>query len=337
MKLFENISLQPFNTFGIKVLAKKFIELTNYSDLIDVYESNLIKNEDFLILGGGSNVLFSDNYDGVVIHPSFKGIEIIKKTDDVVFVKVFSGEIWDDFVAFCVKNNFGGIENLSFIPGNCGAAPVQNIGAFGVEIKDCIESVEMFNLLTGDFKTITKEDCKFGYRTSVFKNLYKNNWLIASSIYKLSFVNHNYKTHYGSLNEELKNLGETNLESIRKAVINIRTNKLPNPKEIGNAGSFFKNPIVTVKLASEIKNEFPDVPIYPISATESKIAAGWLIEKCGFKGFKNGNVGVHSKQALVLVNYGNAKGNEIIALSKKIIETVFEKFGVKLETEVNIL
>lgn len=337
MKLFENISLKHYNTFGIDAIAKNFIEISSYNDLIEIVKSNILQNKNYYILGGGSNVLIIDDYDGVVLHPTFKGIEVKEKTDDFVFLKVYAGEVWDDFVDFCVKNNFGGIENLSLIPGNCGAAPVQNVGAFGVEIKDCIESVEMFNVLTGEFKTISKSDCQFGYRTSVFKNLYKHSWIISSTIYKLTVANHKHITHYGNLNEELKNFDEINLESIRKTVINIRTIKLPNPKEIGNAGSFFKNPIVLAKLANEIKSKFPDAPTYPISDNETKLAAGWLIEKCGWKGVKVGNVGVHNKQALVLVNYGNAKGNEIINLSKKIIESVFEKFGVKLEMEVNLL
>jgi len=337
MKLYENISLKHYNTFGIEAIAQNFIEITNYSDIIEIFKSHILQNKNFYILGGGSNVLITDDYNGVVLHPTFKGIEIKEKTDVVVLLKVYAGEVWDDFVDFCVKNNFGGIENLSFIPGNCGAAPIQNIGAFGVEIKDCIESVEIFNLLTGKFITLSNPECNFGYRTSVFKNEYKKNWLIVSTTYKLSKVSHNYKTHYGNLNDELKKYEDINLQSIRQSVINIRTSKLPNPKEIGNAGSFFKNPIVTTEKASELKNKYQDAPVYPISDTEKKLAAGWLIEKSGWKGFKNGNVGVHSKQALVLVNYGNAKGNEIIDLSEKIKESVFEKFGVKLETEVNLL
>ncbi len=337
MKIFENIPLKQFNTFGIEAIAKTFIEITNYNDLSELVKLKTLYNKDFYILGGGSNVLLKNDYDGIILYPTFKGIEILEKTNGFVLIKVYASEIWDDFVNYCVKNNFGGIENLSLIPGNCGAAPVQNIGAFGVEIKDSIESVEIFNLLTGEFKTLSKSDCQFGYRTSVFKNGFKHNWLITSSIYKLTTFNHNYKTHYGNLNEELANFDAINLESIRQSVINIRTNKLPNPKEIGNAGSFFKNPIVTTEKATELKNKYPDVPVYPISDNEKKLAAGWLIEKCGWKGTKTGNAGVHNKQALVLVNYGNAKGIEIINLSEKIKESVFEKFGVKLETEVNIL
>lgn len=334
MNIYHNISLKPFNTFGIEASAKIFIEI---SEVKDLENTELLKPKPYYILGGGSNILFTKDFDGTIIHPDFKGIEIIKEENDSTLVKVFAGEIWDDFVNFCVTNNLGGIENLSLIPGNCGAAPVQNIGAFGIEIKDSLQSVEIYNIETGEKRILTNKECKFGYRTSIFKTDYKNNWLIITSTYKLTKKIHDFQTSYGALSEELKNFDEINLKTIRESIINIRTSKLPDPKEIGNAGSFFKNPIVSISKAEEISKIYSDAPVYKFSETEVKLAAGWLIEKCEWKGKQIGNVGVHKKQALVLVNYGNAKGIEIISLSENIKASVFEKFGVKLETEVNFL
>ncbi len=337
MNIYNNISLKPFNTFGIEAIAKTFIEISDINDLINFHNTEILKSEPYFILGGGSNILFTKDFAGTIIHPNFKGIEIIEKNKDFNYVKVFAGEIWDDFVNFCVTNNLGGIENLSLIPGNCGASPVQNIGAFGVEIKDCLESVEIYNIETGEKRTLTNNECKFGYRTSIFKTDFKHNWLIIYTTYKLKSSDYSFQTSYGALSEELKRHNEVSLKSIRESVINIRTLKLPDPKEIGNAGSFFKNPIVSIKKAEEINKIFSDAPVYKFSKTEVKLAAGWLIEQCGWKGKQIGNVGVHKKQALVLVNYGNAKGIDIINLSEKIKNSVFFKFGITLETEVNFL
>jgi UDP-N-acetylmuramate dehydrogenase len=336
MKTFQNISLVSFNSFGIESTAKTFIELSDVSELNDLIKSDFLKNN-YYILGGGSNILFTENFDGTIIHPVFKGVEIIEKNSDSVKIKVKAGEVWDDFVSFCVDHDFGGIENLSLIPGHCGAAPVQNIGAFGVEIKDTLTEVEIMNLESGKILTLSNAECNFGYRSSVFKNSMKHSWMILSSTYKLTTKNHNFSTHYGNISEELKNFQKVNLSSIRQSVIDLRTKKLPDPKIIGNAGSFFKNPIVNSSKAEEIKKQFPDAPVYPVSETETKLAAGWLIEKCGWKGKRTGNVGVHDKQSLVLINYGHAKGSEIINLSEKIKSSVLEMFNIKLETEVNFL
>ncbi|PIP54473.1 MAG: UDP-N-acetylenolpyruvoylglucosamine reductase [Bacteroidetes bacterium CG23_combo_of_CG06-09_8_20_14_all_32_9] len=337
MNTYQNISLKPYNTFGIEALAHTFLEISKIQELNEIVKSGVIKDENFYILGGGSNILFTGNYSGTIIHPTFKGIKILEKNKSFALIKVFAGEIWDSFVDFCVENNFGGIENLSLIPGNCGASPVQNIGAFGVKVKDCVKSIDIFNIETAETKTLLNHDCQFGYRTSIFKNKFKHSWLITSTTYELTTGNHNFITHYGNVNKELKKLKEVSLKSIRQSVINIRTKKLPDPKEIGNAGSFFKNPVVSIKKANEILKTFSDAPTYLLSETETKLAAGWLIEKCGWKGKRVGNAGVHEKHALVLVNYGDAKGTEIINLSEEIKKSVFEKFGVRLETEVNFL
>lgn len=337
MNISHNISLKHLNTFGIEAIAKIYIKISAIEDLTKLYESDLLKTNIFFILGGGSNILLTKDFNGVIIHPTFKGIEVIEKNNNFAFVKVFAGEIWDDFVNFCVINNLGGLENLSLIPGNCGAAPVQNIGAFGVEIKDYLYCLEIINIETGEKRTLYNNECNFGYRTSIFKNKFKRNWLITSTTYKLRTSNFNYLLNYGTLNDELKNFDEVNLKTIRESIINIRTSKLPDPKEIGNAGSFFKNPIVNIAKAEELKSLYSDIPVYKFTESEVKLAAGWLIEKCGWKGKQIGNVGTHKNQALVLVNYGDAKGEEIISLSEDIIASVFEKFGVTIETEVNFL
>jgi len=336
MKTFQNISLALYNTFGLHANAKTLVELSDVEELKDLIKSGLSKSN-YYILGGGSNILFTGNFDGTIIHPVFKGIEIIEEINNTVLIKVKAGEIWDDFVKFCVEHNFGGIENLSLIPGHCGAAPVQNIGAFGVEIKDTLIEVEIINLENGETLSLSNSDCDFGYRTSVFKNKMKHSWMILSATYKLTTNNHLFSTHYGNISDELKNFSEVNLSTIRQSVIDIRTKKLPDPKVLGNAGSFFKNPVVKIEKAEEIKKSYPEIPLYPVSETETKIAAGWLIDKCGWKGKSINQAGVHEKQALVIVNLGNAKSEDIINLSEEIKKSVFEKFGVKLETEVNFL
>ncbi len=336
MKVLHNISLLPFNTFGIDVSAKEMIEIEEKKELYELINSVSLK-EDYYIIGGGSNILFTRNFAGTLIHPVFKGIEKIKETDLHVWVKVNAGEIWDDFVEYCVSNNYGGIENLSLIPGQCGTAPAQNIGAYGVEVKDTIVEVEVFNFETGETLLLKNQDCEFGYRSSIFKNKLKHSWLIVSTTYMLTRKNHVYNIHYGNIHQELNKFSEINLKTIRQSVINIRTSKLPDPKQIGNAGSFFKNPIVDSSTAEEIKKRYPDAPTYPVSEKETKLAAGWLIEKCGWKGKKMGNAGVHDKQALVIVNLGKANGTEIIYLCNKIQRSVFSKFEIKLEPEVNFL
>lgn len=336
MKILHNISLLPYNTFGIDVSAKKMFVIEEKSELSKLKDSGFNKTN-FYILSGGSNVLFTKDYNGSLIHPVFKGIEKIKETESHVWIKVNAGEVWDDFIEFCVLNSYGGIENLSLIPGNCGTAPVQNIGAFGVEVKDTIEEVEIFNINTGEFSILNNQDCEFGYRSSIFKNKLKHSWLIVSTTYKLTVKDHVYNIHYGNIKQELNNFNEINLKTIRQCVINIRSAKLPDPKQIGNAGSFFKNPVVDKAKAEEIKKQYPDVPMFDVSVKKTKLAAGWLIEKCGWKGKKSGNAGVHDKQALVIVNYGKAEGYEIINLSKEIQASVFDNFNIHLEPEVNFL
>lgn len=336
MKTFHDISLASYNTFGIHANAKTLLVLSDVSELKEIIKSGHTKNN-YYILGGGSNILFTKDFNGTIIHPAFSGIEILEENADTVLVKVKAGEVWDTFVEFCVMHNYGGVENLSLIPGHCGAAPVQNIGAFGIEIKDTLTEVEILNLETNEVRTLSNSDCSFGYRTSVFKNTMKHSWLIVSSTYKLTTKKHVLSTHYGNISDELQNFPEINLKSIRQSVINIRAKKLPDPKILGNAGSFFKNPVIKIGKAEEIKKSYPDIPLYPVSDSETKIAAGWMIDKCGWKGKNISQAGVHEKQALVLVNLGNAKSNDIVFLSEEIKKSVFEKFGVELETEVNFL
>ena len=332
----HQISLLPFNTFKIDVQTKNLVHLERIEDIPELLGSGFLKST-FFILGGGSNILLTKDFDGTMIHPVFKGIEKVKETSDHIWIKVYAGEIWDRFVDYCVSHNFGGIENLSLIPGQCGTAPVQNIGAFGVEVKDTIVEVEIINLLTGEKKILSNEECQFGYRNSIFKSQYKSSWLIISTTYKLTTNKHEYHTQYGNIADELKKYSEINLTSIRESVIKIRTSKLPDPSEIGNAGSFFKNPIVHKNIADQIRTKYPNAPTYPVNEKETKLAAGWIIEQCGWKGKKRGNAGVHDKQALVLINNGNASGTEIIELCKEIQKSVLAEFNIELEPEVNFL
>jgi UDP-N-acetylmuramate dehydrogenase len=334
MKSYNNISLLPFNSFGIDVNAKRFVEFSEKHELVEFIKSGALKS-DYYILGGGSNILFTKDFEGTIIHPNLKGISVIEENNISATIRVNAGEVWDQFVEFCVNQNFGGLENLSLIPGHCGAAPVQNIGAFGVEIKDHLFEVEITNLETGESKTISSINCEFGYRSSIFKTTLKHKWIITSTVYKLTKSKHVFNTNYGNIKDELSRFQETNLKSIRQAVINIRTSKLPDPKEKGNAGSFFKNPVVTNERAEELKKTFPDVPLYPFTAAETKVAAGWLIDNCGWKGKKLNDAGVHEKQALVIVNHGKAKSEDIIQLAENIKSSVLQKFMIQLETEVN--
>lgn len=333
----ENKSLKSFNTFGIDVSCKYFARIHCIEDFIELSSNKNINNLPFLFLGGGSNILFTKDFNGVVILNEIKGKTILKEDENHVVIKVGSGENWHEFVLHAIENNWGGIENLSLIPGCVGAAPMQNIGAYGVEVKDVIEKVETIDLIFGKIREFTNEDCHFGYRESVFKNSEKNKHLITHVIFKLT-KKHQLKIEYGAIEDELKK--EPNIPlSIKKisdAVIRIRQSKLPDPKIIGNAGSFFKNPEIDLTFANELKKEFPNMVSYPTSKNKVKIAAGWLIENAGWKGFTEENFGVHKNQALVLVNYGDAKGEDILELSEKIIISVFSKYKILLEKEVNI-
>ncbi len=333
----ENISLKPYNTFGIDVKAKHFVSVHNIDDLKQVLSLSKYSNK--LILGGGSNMLLTKNFDGLVIHINFKGISIISENDNTVIIKANAGENWHNFVLWCIENGYGGVENLSLIPGNVGTAPIQNIGAYGVELKDVFESCEAISLETKSLQSFSKSDCNFGYRNSVFKQEAKGKFIITSVCFKLSKQNHNLNINYGAISSELDQMkvSHPTIQDVSKAVISIRESKLPNPKKIGNSGSFFKNPVISKTLFNNLLKNFEDIPCYPVSKQEVKVPAGWLIEKAGFKGKRFGNYGVHKNQALVLVNYGDANGTDILNLSKLIQKTVHRLFGISIEAEVNIL
>ena len=331
-----NISLKPYNTFGIDVLAKKFASFKDLSELNSILEKRL-ENEELFILGGGSNVLLTQDVDAFVLKNEIKGMEILSKDEQSVTIKVGAGEVWHEFVLYCVSNGFAGVENLSLIPGNVGASPMQNIGAYGVEVKDVIESVEAFHIETKSIKNFTNEACQFGYRESVFKRDLKGQYIITSVVFKLS-TNPNINTSYGAIESELKARGieKASIKDVSDAVIAIRQSKLPDPKQIGNAGSFFKNPVVDEKIYIKIKANYEKAPSYPAQVGTVKIPAGWLIEQAGWKGKTLGTYGVHKNQALVLVNYGGSTGKQIWDLSTDIKNDVFAKFGVELEREVNV-
>jgi UDP-N-acetylmuramate dehydrogenase len=337
MQIQQNISLKQYNTFGIDAKAKYFVSVNTVSELQQVLELKEYPNK--FILGGGSNMLLTKDIDSLVIHVNNKGIEIISKSNGTVIVKANAGENWHEFVLWCLNHNYGGVENLSLIPGNVGSAPIQNIGAYGVELKDIFVSCEAIDINTHKLKTFTKSDCKFDYRESIFKHGLKGLCIITSVTFQLSSGQHKLHTDYGAISTELQNMKVEfpTIEDISKAVIAIRQSKLPDPKEIGNSGSFFKNPIISVKHFNSLKTIFPDIPSYSVSENEIKVPAGWLIEKAGFKGKTFDNYGVHKKQALVLVNYGSAKGMDILKLARLIQQTVNRIFNIKIETEVNII
>jgi len=335
MDVKENISLKPYNTFGIDIKASHFVEVASIENLKTVLSK---KNDSILILGGGSNLLFTQDYKGLVIKNNLKGIEVVGENDEEIFLKVGAGEVWHDFVLSCIEKNYAGIENLSLIPGNVGASPMQNIGAYGVEVKDIITEVEAFDLRDNSIRTFSNSACEFAYRSSIFKTTEKGNYFITAVTFRLN-KKEKINTSYGAIEGELKRLGisSPSIRDVSNAVINIRSSKLPDPKEIGNSGSFFKNPIVTEEERNTIVKDHPDAPNYIQPNGNFKMAAGWLIEKCGWKGKRIDDYGVHAKQALVLVNYGGAKGSDIFKLSTQIIDAVNDTFGIELEREVNIL
>ena len=332
----KNYSLKSLNSFSIDVNANNFCSVESLSELLKFLKT---KPSNLFILGGGSNILFTKNVEGTVLHINLKGIEVLKESNFFSEVKVSAGENWHDFVLWSIDKNLGGLENLSLIPGNVGTAPIQNIGAYGVELKDNFVSCEAVNLSTLEIETFTNLECKFRYRNSIFKSEKKGEYIIISVTFKLTNKNHKIKTSYGDIKKQLEknSIKHPKIKDISDAVIQIRKSKLPDPKVIGNAGSFFKNPIINSKTFSTIIKQFPNIPNYKISKEEIKIPAGWLIEKAGFKGKKFNNYGVHDKQALVLVNYGNASGKEILELSELIQKTIITIFGIKLEREVNII
>jgi UDP-N-acetylmuramate dehydrogenase len=337
MHIQENISLKQFNTFGIDVNASLFASVSSIDALTEVITAKT--NKELLVLGGGSNMLLTQDQDKMVIHVNIKGINIVKEDANTVLVEVKAGENWHDFVLWCLNNDYGGLENLALIPGNVGTAPIQNIGAYGVELKDNFVSCNAINIKTLEHTNYTKEDCNFGYRNSIFKQEAKGKYIITSVLFKLTKKEHKLHTNYGAIQAELiKNgVAHPTIQDVSKAVIAIRTSKLPNPKEIGNSGSFFKNPIISKSQFDKLKDNFEEIPSYTVSQDSIKVPAGWLIEKAGFKGKRFGDCGVHKNQALVLVNYGNARGEDILKLSKLIQNTILRLFGISIEAEVNIL
>ena len=333
----KNKSLKAYNTFGIAVKARFFCEVNSLEDL-----SKALQLEEYdkkFILSGGSNILITNDIDALVVHINLKGIEVLNETDDYVIIKVMAGENWHEMVRWTLEQNYGGLENMSLIPGNTGTAPIQNIGAYGVELKDTMVSCEAMDKRTQELKTFTNEDCQFGYRDSYFKNEGKGKYVITSVNFKLSKKNHQLRTTYGAIETELKNRNITkpNIQNISDAVIAIRQSKLPDPSELGNSGSFFKNPVISKSEFLKFSKNYPEAPFYKLEDGTYKIPAGWLIESCGFKGKRYGDAGIHDKQALVLVNFGNASGDEIKSLAHRIMAEVEKNFQINIYPEVNII
>ncbi len=352
MEIQENISLKHFNTFGIDVSAKYFADFKTVDELSELLEfkqrSTISDQRSTLILGGGSNILFTKDFDGLILKNEIKGIKTIKEDTHHVYVQAGAGENWHQFVLYCIQHELAGVENLSLIPGNIGASPMQNIGAYGVEIKDVFYSLQAYHIRDKKIINFTLNDCEFGYRESVFKRKFKDEFVILNVTYRLNRIP-DFNISYGAIGQELEKMGvqDLSIQAISQAVINIRSSKLPNPAEIGNAGSFFKNPEISSSQFAVLSSQFPAIVGYPLPSGNLpagvKLAAGWLIEQCGpengtsWKGYRKGDAGCHAKQALVLVNYGNAKGSEIFNLSEEILQSVKAKFGVGLEREVNII
>ena len=337
MEILTDFSLKNYNTFGIEAKATQFVAVHDLADLKTVLEQN--KSQKKFILGGGSNMLLTKDIEALVIHVDLKGKKIKQENDDFVWVESQAGENWHEFVLWTINQDFGGLENMSLIPGNVGTTPVQNIGAYGTEIKDTFVSCEAMAIENQEIRTFTKEECHFGYRESIFKNDVKDQYIITAVVFKLTKRNHKINTSYGDISGELlkNNITNPTLKDVSNAVIAIRKSKLPDPAELGNSGSFFKNPIVLKSDFEKIHQQFPEMRYFDISETEVKVPAGWLIEQAGFKGKRFGDAGIHKNQALVLVNYGKATGQEILNVSKEIQATVFQKFGIHIEAEVNVI
>lgn len=337
MEIKTNFSLKNYNTFGIEAKARQFVSIHSIAELTTVLQEN--KTQKKFILGGGSNMLLTKDIDALVIHINLKGKKIIQESDDFAWIECQAGENWHEFVLWCIDNNFGGLENMSLIPGNVGTTPVQNIGAYGTEIKDTFVSCEAMKIENQEMKSFSNQECQFGYRESIFKNRIKDQYIITSVVFKLTKRNHQINISYGDIISELEknNIATPTIKDVSNAVIAIRNSKLPNPKELGNSGSFFKNPILLKSDFEKIQAKFPEMKYYEISQTEVKVPAGWLIEQAGFKGKRFGDAGIHKNQALVLVNYGNATGQEILNVSKNIQETIHNTFGIHIEAEVNII
>ena len=336
MVIQHKLSLKNLNTLAIDAKAKYFVAINNSEELLELTRHDVYKQNKHLILGGGSNVLFRSDFDGLVIHMVGKGIEIIDQNEEFVYIKANAGEVWDDFVAFCVGNGFGGTENLSLIPGTVGASPVQNIGAYGIEIKDLVHEVEIFLPDSKRIEILTNSDCNFGYRNSIFKNELKGKAIVTNVAFKLN-KNPELKLNYKELNIRMSAFENPDISDVRNTVIDIRTEKLPDPALIPNAGSFFKNPVVPVELFKKLEIEYPGLVNFPAGVSQVKLAAGQLIDICGWKNMQDGNVAVHPRQALVIINKNNATGKEIIDFAKNIQDSVYNKFGVNIEPEVNII
>lgn len=335
MNVTENFSLKGLNTFGIDASARYFSTFADVDEL-EMLLDRASKSKK-MILGGGSNVLFTQNFDGYVLKNEISGVETVKEDLPHVYVKSGAGEVWHQFVMYCLERDLAGVENLSLIPGSVGASPMQNIGAYGVEIKDVFHDLEAYHIHDRKVVTFSPADCEFGYRESAFKNKYKNEFIILNVTYRLNKTPQ-FNTSYGAIEDELSKMNEPlSIQTISKAVVNIRTSKLPDPKQIGNAGSFFKNPSVSEAKYSELKAAYPGMPGYAQADGTVKIPAGWLIEQCGWKGYRRGDAGCHVRHTLVLVNYGHATGKEIYSLSEDIFQSVVKKFGIVLEREVNIV
>jgi len=333
LEIQQNIPLKPYNTFGIQANAKRFVTVDSVNELKEIIASE----KDLFLLGGGSNILLTKDVEKLVVHLNTKGIIVNDFDENKVLVTAEAGENWHELVLWCVSQNYGGLENLALIPGNVGTSPIQNIGAYGVEIKDVFQQLEAIDIASGKTKIFENTDCDFGYRNSVFKNELKGKYIIINVTFKLTKKNHNINISYGDIKDILTDKENPSIKEIADAVIAIRQSKLPDPKAIGNSGSFFKNPVVSSFLFKELSEKYPEIPHYIVSENEIKIPAGWLIEQCGFKGKRFGDAGVHEKQALVLVNYNNASGKEIYDLAQKIQQKVLETFKISLEIEVNVI
>ncbi|MDR3652490.1 MAG: UDP-N-acetylmuramate dehydrogenase [Paludibacter sp.] len=336
MKTALQISLLPYNTFGIDVKTDFFIEYDSIAELQVALQSDIVKQNRILHIGGGSNLLFLKDYKGVVLHSAIKSIEKVREDSDFVYLKVGSGVVWDELVAYCVENDLGGVENLSLIPGEVGASAVQNIGAYGVEVQEAIVEVNTVDVETAVIRTFPNLACCYGYRDSIFKNELKGKYIITSVLFRLD-KKPNFRLSYQHLEEEVLKIGNVNLQNVRQTIVAIRESKLPNPKISGNAGSFFMNPVISKKHFVSLQEKYPNIPHYYVSETEEKVPAGWLIEQCGWKGKRIGNAAVHDKQALVLVNKGGASGSEIVYLAEQIQISVNETFGIELKPEVNYI
>ncbi|GAB3687622.1 UDP-N-acetylmuramate dehydrogenase [Spirosoma flavus] len=336
----SHVSLKPHTTFGIDATARYWVDIHSEEDLQTLLQLDEYQNKPKLILGGGSNVLLCQDFDGLVVKMNIQGINVDHEDDDHIYLTAGAGIIWHELVQYCVARNYAGLENLSLIPGTVGAAPMQNIGAYGVELEQVFESLTAIHRQTGEKRTFNHADCAFGYRESVFKRALKDQYIITSVTFQLD-KHATFHTRYGAIQETLTQMGITDdtlsIKAISEAVIRIRRSKLPDPAQIGNAGSFFKNPEIPKSQFDTLKEQFPELPGYPMGDTIVKVPAGWLIEQAGWKGYRAGDAGVHAKQALVLVNYGHANGNEIMALARRVQESVADKFGIAISPEVNVI